>query len=113
MANSFRSEPDIQIDGLDPVDTPSIANAINKSLATVINSLPPLDLSLLPAYLPARPPPTVNYWDVCMKLQKVKTRKAAGPDAIPGKLIKEFAYELSVPLADILNSSLQQGLVPD
>ncbi|XP_035688744.1 uncharacterized protein LOC118424306 [Branchiostoma floridae] len=113
MANSNRSEPDIQIDGLDPSDTPSIANAINKSLATVINSLPPLDLSLLPAYLPARPPPTVNHWDVYMKLQKVKTRKAAGPDAIPGKLIKEFAYELSVPLADILNSSLQQGLVPD
>ncbi|CAH1230646.1 INPP5B [Branchiostoma lanceolatum] len=42
---------------------------------------------------------------------RVRTRKAAGPDGIPGKLIKLFAYELSSPLADILNSSLQHGLV--
>ena len=31
---------------------------------------------------------------------------------IPGRLIKEFACELSEPLADILNHSLQDGIVP-
>ena len=31
---------------------------------------------------------------------------------IPAKIIKEFAYELSVPLTDILNSSFAEGKVP-
>ncbi|KAI8483411.1 hypothetical protein Bbelb_388740 [Branchiostoma belcheri] len=65
------------------------------------------------AYLPSLPAPSVEPWEIYKKLQGVKTRKAAGPDGIPGKLIKEFAYELSSPLADILNSSLQHGILPE
>ncbi|KAI8479563.1 hypothetical protein Bbelb_427020 [Branchiostoma belcheri] len=76
-------------------------------------SLPPLDTSLLPAYLPAHLAPNVKPWEVYRKLQKVKTKKAAGPDGIPAKLVREFAYELSTPLADILNSSLGQGTTPE
>ncbi|KAI8493284.1 hypothetical protein Bbelb_292880 [Branchiostoma belcheri] len=90
MANSTRTEPDIHIDGLDPRDKVGTANAINKSLATVINSLSPKDLLSLPSYLPSLQPPTVSQWEVYKKLEQAKTRKAAGPDGIPGKLIKEF-----------------------
>ncbi|KAM3849703.1 death domain-containing protein 1 [Diretmus argenteus] len=66
----------------------------------------------LPAFLPAEPAPTIQPWEVYEKLKRVNTRKAAGPDQIPGRLIKEFACELSEPLADILNHSLQDGIVP-
>ncbi|KAI8509624.1 hypothetical protein Bbelb_120520 [Branchiostoma belcheri] len=113
MTNSTRTEPVIHIDGLDPRDKRGTANAINKELASVINSLPPLDPAVLPSYLPSLQPPTVSVWEVYRKLQQVKVRKAAGPDGIPGKLIREFAFELSVPLADVINSSLQQGSVPE
>ncbi|KAI8500437.1 hypothetical protein Bbelb_220030 [Branchiostoma belcheri] len=113
MANMSRTEPVIHIEGMDPGNKLGIANEINKSLASVIQSLPPIDLSSLPAYLPSLPAPSVEPWEVYKKLQGVKTRKAAGPDGIPGKLIKEFAYELSSPLADILNSSLQHGILPE
>lgn len=38
--------------------------------------------------------------------------KAGGPDNVPQKVLKEFAYELSSPVTDIINTSLQQGIVP-
>ena len=45
-------------------------------------------------------------------LKVVKTSKSSGPDGIPPKLIKEFAYELSSPLTDVLNCSFKEGVVP-
>ena len=39
------------------------------------------------------------------ELKKTNPNKATGPDGVPAKLVKEFAYELSVPLNDILNCS--------
>ena len=46
------------------------------------------------------------------ELKKVNPTKSRGPDMIPAKIIKEFAYELSVPLTNILNSSFAEGKVP-
>ena len=46
------------------------------------------------------------------ELRKVKSTKATGPDGISPKLMKEFAYELSSPLTDILNCSYKEGVVP-
>ena len=38
--------------------------------------------------------------------------KSAGPDGLTDELIREFACELSTPVADILNASLREGYVP-
>ena len=46
------------------------------------------------------------------ELNNVKTTKATGPDGISPKLVKEFAYELSLPLTDVLNCSYTEGVVP-
>ena len=112
LANLSQSEAIFHIDGIDPEDLKGIANSINKSLCLVTQSLAPIDLAALPAFLPAEPAPTIQPWEVYEKLKRVNTRKAAGPDQIPGRLIKEFACELSEPLADIINHSLQDGIVP-
>ena len=45
-------------------------------------------------------------------LKKINASKATGPDGIPPRLVKEFAYELSVPFTDILNCSYTEGTVP-
>ena len=45
-------------------------------------------------------------------VNKVKVEKAGGPDGISARLIKEFSYELSKPLTDILNQSYREGTVP-
>ena len=40
---------------------------------------------------------------------RLKSRKSTPPGDIPVKIVKEFASQLSVPLADIINCSLNQG----
>ena len=91
------------------------ANAIHTKFAQVSEGLDPLDFSKLPAHLPAEEPPhgQLYPWEVFAELGKLKAAKSAGPDQIPPRLLKEFAYELSVPLTDILNSSFLEGKVPD
>jgi hypothetical protein len=42
-------------------------------------------------------------------LQKIKTNKAVPPGDIPPKLIKQFAAQISIPLCDIINSSMKLG----
>ena len=40
---------------------------------------------------------------------QTKAVKSAGPDQIPPRYLKEFNYELSVPLTDILNGFFLVG----
>ena len=42
----------------------------------------------------------------------MKARSAVGPDEVPNMLIKIFAFELSLPMTDIVNASLSSGAVP-
>ena len=79
----------------------------------VSGHIAPLDRSKLPAYLPAAcSPPQLNPWDVYAELKEINPSKAAGPDGWKPQLIREFGYEFSVPLTDILNSSYASGVVP-
>jgi hypothetical protein len=43
--------------------------------------------------------------------RKIKTNKSPGPDLIPNKILKMFAFELAPVIADVYNSSLSQGVV--
>ncbi|XP_035686639.1 uncharacterized protein LOC118422899 [Branchiostoma floridae] len=91
-----------------------VANAINTHLAAASQKHAPLRIEDLPAYLPSpAPPPTVSVWDMWNRLRNVKIGKATGPDGISPRIIREFSFELSQPLCDILNTSLCQGEVPD
>ncbi|KAI8496828.1 scavenger receptor [Branchiostoma belcheri] len=112
MANIGKVNPKIHIDGIPSNDTKTTADAINGTLSKITRSLPRLDFNCLPAFLPAPQPPQVNVWDMYHKLRNVRIRKAAGPDNITGRLIKEFVFELSQPLTSILNASLNEGRVP-
>ena len=50
--------------------------------------------------------------EVQQTLRKVNIRKAAGPDNIPGRVLKGCADQLAQVLTDIFNTSLDQGIVP-
>ncbi|XP_060763541.1 uncharacterized protein fbrsl1 isoform X7 [Neoarius graeffei] len=43
---------------------------------------------------------------------RINTRKAVGPDNIPGRVLKDCAKELTEVLTDIFNTSLSQAVVP-
>ena len=45
-------------------------------------------------------------------LAAINTRKATGPDNIPGRALKDCAEELKDVLTDIFNTSLKQAIVP-
>ena len=114
IANLGNTETTIQPPaGIDVNDFEGVANSINDIFASVSKDLEPLDTTKLPAYLPdPKPCPTVKEFEVFQMLNKVKVGKAGGPDGISARLIKEFSYELSKPLTDILNQSYREGTVP-
>ena len=88
------------------------SNKLNEHFSSVCCQLPPLRLESLPSYLPAPPPPEIHVWEVQKRLSKLNASKSGHPEDIPIKIIKEFSYELSVPLTKIFNASLQEGKFP-
>lgn len=113
MVNLRKVEGVISVPGVEPQDSETTANVINKSLAHISTALPSLNTEELPAFLPpTNPLPTIPVWEVYNALQAVKPTKAPGPDQIPQKLLKEFACEISAPLCHILNCSFNEGIVP-
>ncbi|XP_072016828.1 uncharacterized protein [Amphiura filiformis] len=113
MTNDTKAEHNIHVPGIQNSDHVSIANSINDLFVNVSSNINPLDNTKLPSYLPAyKSPPQLYPWDVYAELSKVNRGKTCGPDGIPPRLVKEFAYELSVPLTEVLNTSLIEGVVP-
>ena len=89
-----------------------LAEYLNKLYVSVNADIPPLDLSLLPAYLPVVNIPTIQPYEVCQKLLKLKSNKAAGPDKLSARILREFAYEFALPVTEIFNLSHSTGTVP-
>ncbi len=50
--------------------------------------------------------------DVRKTLSRINPRKAAGPDNIPGRVLKDCAEQLTDVLTDIFNTSLSQPVIP-
>ena len=46
-------------------------------------------------------------------LKEVKCHKSVGPDEIPNRILRDFAFELSPVVSDIYNSTLRQGKIPE
>ncbi|KAK0133341.1 putative RNA-directed DNA polymerase from transposon BS [Merluccius polli] len=57
-------------------------------------------------------PLTVQECDVRRELRSVNPRKAAGPDRVPGKVLKECADQLAAVFTNIFNLSLAQAAIP-
>ena len=113
VTKSGRSELRLNIPGVQDDDEKGKADAVNEMFTKVSAHVPPLNTAELPAYLPAKdPPPQLYPWEVYSELKKINPTKSGGPDKIPGKIVKEFAYELSIPLTNILNASFTEGIVP-
>ena len=66
-----------------------------------------MDATTIPAFLTAETcVPTIQPHEVCKKLLAVQPFKAQGPDNVPRRILKEFAYELAEPVTTIFNHSL-------
>ena len=103
----------LQRDGKQLTDN-ELANSLNMfSVVSVNADIPPLNLNHLPTYLPAAEEvPVIQHHEVCSKLLKPQSSKASGPDNIPPRILKEFAYVLTEPITAIFNALLSSGFVP-
>ncbi|KAI2644416.1 RNA-directed DNA polymerase from mobile element jockey [Labeo rohita] len=57
-------------------------------------------------------PFTLTSSDVYTALSRINARKAAGPDGIPGRVLRACAEQLAGVFTDIFNMSLAQAAVP-
>ena len=81
--------------------------------ASVNNDVPTFHITKLPFFLPAaEPPPKLQPHEICKKLLSIKVCKSSGPDNIPSRILREFAYELAEPITKIFNISLASESVP-
>ena len=94
-------------------DIATAAETINDHFSKYNNTIPPLDRTSLPCFLPHnKPTVSISEIDVYRLLKGLSTSKAPGPGDIPLRLMVEFAPELTYPLADIYNCSLQHCVFP-
>ena len=101
-----------KVESLLNFDNKECANKIAEHFASISNEYSPVDLSQLPTYLPAPPPPQVDEYEVYLRICRIKKTKSTLPIDIPDKLRQECAPQLAGPLKTIINNSLQQSIYP-
>jgi hypothetical protein len=75
------------------MDVKSLANSINDIFVDLTNDFEPLTPSGPPLYVPEDS--LVTQREVYHALSSINISKAVGPDNIPNKLLKDFAFELA------------------
>ena len=94
----------------DHMEIKSLANNVNDVFVDLTNHFETL--------MPIGPPPyvpehlLVSQYEVYHELSSINIGKAVGPDNIPNKLLRDFAFELAPVAQDIYNQSLKDGNIP-
>ena len=101
----------IMVDPLAHLDNLQSAKQIAEHYAAISNEYSVIDISQLPAYLPAQPPPQVEEHNVYLRLSRIKKTKSTLPLDIPNKLRQECSLFLAKPLSNIINDSLSTSVI--
>ena len=82
-----------------------LSNALSEFYTSVNADIPPLDvysLMITRVFTVQRQRiPIVQSYEVCKNLLSVQPFKASGPDNVPSRILKEFAYVLAEPITTI------------
>ena len=98
------------IDTTDPDEKSTIFNKYFQSVFTsVIHNNPP-PIHQYPD--PELENVTITSSEVERELKNLNPTKAAGPDNIPTRVLKECATQLASPVASLFNNSIQSGSIP-
>ena len=85
-----------------------LTDFLNHFFASVSDDFTPLDYCTLSAFLPAaKLLPVVSVYEVNSKLANIKVSKAAGPDGILNRVLREFSDELAYPVTELFNRSFE------
>ena len=94
----------------DHMDVTSLENNINDIFVDLTNHFETLTPIGPPPYVPEHL--LVTQHEVYHALYSINIGKAVGPDNIPNKLLRDFAFELAPVVQDIYNQSLKDGNIP-
>ena len=110
----------LKSNGITYTKTSDKANMLNGQFQSVFTKLVPLKLKhlavlILPRSLkfPSMPDIKITINGVSKQLSKLNPGKAAGPDNLTSRILKELHNEIAPMLSDIFNTSLREGKVPD
>ena len=92
--------------------TEVLANSLNIFLAGLTADFVPLPEVIPGSFFPVPEHLLVDIRMVYNALGGIKSNKSGRPDTIPGKVWKEFAFELSPVITNIYNASTVQGYFP-
>ena len=112
---SRSSIPDLKAeDGSELTDAREKAEELNNFFASVLTVEDPTDVPTLNQRHNGNKISTFNITPemVKNKLSNLNVNKAAGPDGLHPRVLKELASTLSVPLSILFNTSLSSGEVP-
>ena len=104
----------IQVEELEGISNSTQAEKIAQHYAKISNEYQALGKDDIPLsmYTTEELPPFVEAYEMYQRIKKMNSKKATVKDDIPMLIIKEFAAELSEPLAHILNFGLSIGQYP-
>ena len=97
------SQGDIRIECIEGLNAQEQVEEVAKSFAAVSCEYKPVDISKLPAYLPAEEPPQLHVYDVYKKIQSQKKTRSTLPIDIPDSLRKDAAEFLAEPVTEMFN----------
>ena len=100
-------------DGVLVSDSSGKANTINTQYSSVFTPAREDSIPEMPSIFPSMPKITIKPKGVKKLLSELKPTKAAGPDRISPRVLKELAEELHVPLSQLFQNSLDSGVVPE
>ena len=81
---------DIKVDSLQELTDSQAAEKIASHFSSIANEYLPIDVTQLPSYLPAPPPPQVNEYTVYKKIEKLKKTRSTLSLDLPNQLRKEL-----------------------
>ena len=115
MSGQEETRSDFTVDELLGLSDQDQAEKIADHYAGISQLYKPVANSDFPEYsVPPKVPPQKITPAKIEKIIKTMNKKSAGvPGDIPMKLISEFSFELSRPIAHIVNSCLSKGVYPD
>ena len=113
----FLTPPKTQSDTFSQLNCPSgafLADVLNKAFVSVSVDLPPVDINVLTDAVVSDYSDefTIYPEEVEAYLSRLNAYKAAGPDEISSRFLKEHAAVLCEPVAALLNASVREGFVP-
>ena len=105
---------EVIVDSISHLSDKEQVELIADNFMKVSNLYEPIDPEKI--YLKAeneKPIPVIEAHEVYEYLKRIKTNTSTVKDDVPAKIIKEFAPELSTPMADIISCMVSRGEFPN